>query len=147
MPDKNEKTCVESLIDFALDDKAEHLAIMSNIPADKMATVVGKKGKLIVDGDEGGVFILKVTPYGIFRDASEDDIRNEIWMTDRTFIDIVIGELDPKGARARNEVLVTGDRSLYDAADIIDIFEKWITTKLRPVAQKMMQSIGKGLKT
>lgn len=144
MSDKKQKTVAETLIEFALEDKMEHQAVMARIPAEKLAAAVGRKGKLVVDGDEGGVFIIKLTPYGIFRDNSDRDIRNEIWMTDTTFIDIVIGELEPKTARARGQVLFGGDRSLYDAAEIIDVFEKWMSTKLRPVAQKMMKNIGKG---
>jgi len=139
----SEKTLAETLIDFALEDKMEHQTVMSQLPADKMAAIVGRKGKLIIDGEEGGAFVIKMTPYGIFRDNSDSDVRNEIWMTDATFIDIVIGELEPKTARARGQVLFSGDRSLYDAAEIMDIFEKWIITKLRPVAQKMMKAISK----
>ncbi len=144
MPEEKERTVTETLIDFALEDKVEHQAMMAKLSAEKLASVVGRKGKLIVDGDEGGVFIIKMTPYGIFRDNSTSDLRNEIWMTDATFIDIVIGELEPKTARARGQVLFSGDRSLYDAAEIIDIFEKWIITKLRPIAQKMLRAIGQG---
>ena len=143
MPDEKQKTVVETLVDFALEDKVEHQAVMANLPADKIAAIVGRKGKLIVDGEEGGVFIIKMTPYGIFRDNSDSEIRNEIWMADATFIDIVIGALDPKTARARGQVLFSGDRSLYDAAEIIDIFEKWLLNKLKPVAQKMMKSLSR----
>ena len=142
MPD--EKTVAETLIDFALGDKVEQQAVMARIPAEKLAAAIGRKGKLIIEGDEGGVFIIKLTPYGVFRDNSDKDIRNEVWMTDTTFIDIVIGELDPKTARARGQVLLSGERSLYDAAEIIDIFEKWMSTKLRPIAKKMMKAMPGG---
>lgn len=147
MPDENQKTVAETLVDFALEDKVEHQAVMAQLPTDKLAAVVGRKGKLIVDGEEGGVFIIRMTPYGILKDNSDSEIRNEIWMTDTTFIDIVIGELDPKTARARGQVLFSGDRSLYDAAEIMDIFEKWLLTKLKPIAQKMMKSLAKGSKS
>jgi len=142
MPD--EKTVAETLIDFALGDKVEQQAVMARIPTEKLAAAIGRKGKLIIEGDEGGVFIIKLTPYGVFRDNSDKDIRNEVWMTDTTFIDIVIGELDPKTARARGQVLLSGERSLYDAAEIIDIFEKWMSTKLRPIAKKMMKAMPGG---
>ena len=144
MPDENQKTVAETLVGFALEDKVEHQAVMAQLPTDKLAAVVGRKGKLIVDGSEGGVFIIRMTPYGILKDNSDREIRNEIWMTDTTFIDIVIGALDPKTARARGQVLFSGDRSLYDAAEIIDIFERWLLTKLKPVAQKMMKSLARG---
>ena len=140
---ETEKTLSETLVDFALEDKVEHQAVMATIPAEKLAAVVGRKGKLTIDGEEGGAFTIKMTPYGIFKDDSDSDVRNKIWMTDTTFIDIVIGELEPKTARARGQVLFSGDRSLYDAAEIMDILEKWLITKLRPVAQKMMKAIRK----
>jgi len=144
VPNEKEKTVAETLIDFALEDKVEHQAIMAQLPADKLAAVVGRKGKLIIDGEEGGVFIIRMTPYGIVGENSDEDVRNEIWMTDVTFMDIVIGELDPKTARARGQVLFNGDRSIYDAAEIIGIFEKWIITKLKPIAQKMLKATARG---
>ena len=144
MTSEKQKTVAETLVDFALEDKLEHQAIMTKLPADKLAAVVGRKGKLIVDGEEGGVFIIRMTPYGILKDNSNSDIRNDIWMTDTTFIDIVIGELDPKTARARGQVLFSGERSLYDAAEIMDIIGTWLLTKLKPVAQKMMKSLARG---
>lgn len=138
-------TVAETLIDFALEDKMEHQAVMAKIPAEKLAAVVGRKAKLIIEGDDGGVFIIKMTLYGVFRESDDSDIpRNEIWMTDGTFIDMVLGELDPKTARARGQVLFTGDRSLYDAAEIIEVFEKWMSQKMRPVAQRLMRTMAKG---
>lgn len=142
MPEEKQKTASEILMDFALEDTREHQAVMATLPVEKLAAVIGRRGKLTIDGEEGGVFIIKLTPYGIFKDNKDTDIRNEIWMTDTTFIDIVIGELDPRVARARAQVLFTGDRNLYDAAEIIDVFEKWIHTKLRPVARRLMLSMG-----
>lgn len=144
MPNEKEKTLAETLIDFALQDKTEHQAILAKLPAGKLAAVVGRKGKLIVEGPEGGVFIIKLTPYGVYRDDSSLDVRNEIWMTDITFQDLVVGELDPKTARARGQVLFGGDRSLYDAAEIMDVFEKWMVNKIRPVAQKMIRAMARG---
>ena len=138
-----ERTVAETLIDFALEDKMEHQAVMARIPAEKLAAAVGRKGKLIIEGDEGGVFIIKLTPYGILKENSDTDIRNVIWMTDTTFIDIVIGELDPKTARARGQVLFNGERSIYDAAEIIGLFEQWLSTKLKPVAQKLMKTLAR----
>jgi len=143
MGNEKEKTVAETLVDFALEDKLEHQAVMAQIPAEKLAAVVGRKGKLIIDGPEGGVFIIRLTPYGPVRDYSDEEIRNQIWMADTTFIDIVTGELDPKAARARGQVLFTGDRSLYDAAELIDVFEKWMTTKLRPIAKKLVRAMSR----
>lgn len=142
MPNKKHNTIADTLVSYALEDKVEHQAVMATLPAEKLAVVIGRKAKLIIEGPEGGTFIIKLTPYGVFSD-SDKDIRNNIWMTDDTFIDIIIGELEPKTARARGQVLFTGERSLYDAAEIIDVFERWVITKLRPIAQKMLQTVAR----
>jgi len=147
MPNEKEKTLAETLIDFVLQGKAEHQAVMAKLPAEKLAAVVGRKGKLTVEGPEGGVFIIKLTPYGVYRDDSDTDIRNEVWMTDTTFQDIVVGELEPRTARARGQVLFGGNRSLYDSAEIIDVFEKWMVNKIRPLAQKMIRAMARGKST
>jgi len=141
---QKEPTVAETLIDFALEDKMEHQAVMARIPSEKLAAMVGRKARLIIEGEDGGIFIIKCTLYGVFREYNDSDIRNEIWMTDVTFMDIVIGELDPKAARARGQLLFSGNRSLYDAAEIIEVFEKWMSTKMRPVAQRLIRTMAKG---
>lgn len=143
MPKGKEKTFTETLVEFALENKKEHQQYMAKLSAETLSAVIGRKAKLIVAGEDGGEFIIKVTPYGVFNDDSSSDIRNEIWMTDDVFIDIVIGELDPKVARARGQVLFTGDRSLYDAAEIINVFEEWMSTKLRPIAQRIIRTVAR----
>jgi hypothetical protein len=141
---KKEKTFTETIVEFALEDKREHQAYMSRLPASTLAAVIGRKGKLTVAGDDGGEFIIKITPHGIYSDDSLDGMRNDIWMTDETFIDIVIGELDAKVARARGQILFTGDRSLYDAHEIMMLFEEWMSKKLKPIAQRMMREMAGG---
>lgn len=144
MAKEKEPTVAETLIDFALEDKMEHQAVMASISAEKLAAMVGRKARLIIEGEDGGVFIIKLTLYGVFREDNDTNLRNEIWMSDVTFMDIVIGELDSKTARARGQVLFSGDRSLYDAAEVIEIFEKWMSNKMRPVAQRLMRTMAKG---
>lgn len=142
MTEEKEKTFTETIVEFALEDKREHQSFMSKLPTGTLSAVIGRKGKLIVAGEDGGEFIIKITPHGIFSDDSTDNIRNEIWMTDETFIDIVIGELDAKVARARGQVLFTGDRSLYDAHEIMELFGEWMGKKLKPIAQRIMKMRG-----
>ncbi|MBA7675890.1 hypothetical protein ES703_84129 [subsurface metagenome] len=144
MTEEKEKTFTETIVEFALEDKREHQMFMSKLPADTLSVVIGRKAKLIVAGEDGGEFIIKVTPQGIFSGGPSDNIRNEIWMTDETFIDIVIGELDAKVARARGQVLFTGDRSLYDAHEIMGLFGEWMSAKLRPIAQRIMREVAGG---
>ncbi len=77
----------------------------------------------------------------VFSDDSTEDIRNLVWMDFGTFLNIVIGELDPKVARARDQIQFTGDRSLYDSHEIMGIVEEWLSVKLRPIAQRMVRAM------
>lgn len=144
MTEEKEKTFAEIIVEFALEDKREHQAYMSRLPASAMVAVIGRKAKLTIAGEDGGVFIIQITSQGIFSGGPSDNIRNEIWMTDVTFIDIVIGELDVKVARARGQVLFTGDRSLYDAHEIMGLFGEWMSAKLKPIAQRIMREVAGG---
>lgn len=144
MTEEKEKTFTETIVEFALEDKREHQAYMSKLPASAMAVVIGRKAKLTVAGEDGGEFVIQITSQGIFSGGPSDNIRNEIWMADETFIDIVIGELDVKVARARGQVLFTGDRSLYDAHEIMGLFGEWMSAKLKPIAQRIMREVAGG---
>ena len=141
MPKDKEKTFTETLLEFALENKKEHQQYMAKLSAETLSAVIGRKAKLIVAGEGGGQFIIKVTPYGVFSDDSTEDIRNVIWMDFGTFQDIVIGELDPKVARARDQIQFTGDRSLYDSHEIIRIVGEWMSTKVKPIAQRMVRAM------
>jgi hypothetical protein len=136
-----EKTFTEALVDLALDKKLKHQQYMARLSSETLAAVIGRKGKLIVAGDEGGEFIFKVTPLGVVKDYSTENIRNEVWLEFETFQDIVIGELDPKVARARGLIKFTGDRSLYDSHEIMSIVEEWMKVELKSVAQRIRKAM------
>ncbi len=141
MPKDKEKTFTETLVEFALENPKEHQQYMSKLSAEILSVVIGRKAKLIVAGEDGGEFIFKVTTYGVVKDDSTEGIRNVIWMDFGTFQDIVIRELDPKVARARDQIQFTGDRSLYDSHEIMGIVEEWLSVKLRPIAQRMVRAM------
>lgn len=142
MTKEKEKTFTEMVVEYALRNKAEHQQYMSKLPPERLSAVIGRKGKLIVHGEQGGEFIIRVTRYGVFSDTSSDNIRNKIWMTDDTFEQIVTGKLDPKVARARDQLKFSGDRSLYDAAEIMKVFDQWMNSRLKPIARKILRAMG-----
>ncbi len=142
MTKEKEQTFTEGVVEYALRDKAEHQQYMSKLSPEKLSAVIGRKAKLIVHGEQGGEFIIKVTPHGVFSDTSSDNIRNTIWMTDDTFEQIVTGKLDPKVARAREQLKFSGDRSLYDAEEIMQVFDQWMNSRLTPIARKILQAMG-----
>ena len=83
-------TIAEKVFNFILEDKQMHQKILGELPEDKRAAVTGRKGRLIVTGPEGGSFLMRLTPLGIFKEDNDREVRNEILMTDNTLIGILV---------------------------------------------------------
>lgn len=142
-------TIAEKVFNFILEDKLEQQAIIRDLPPDKRAAVVGRKGRLIVTGPEGGSFIVRLTPQGIFRETGTKDLRNEILMSDDTLLEIMIwiaqfpGEpgLTPRAAYVNGDIRISGDSVLYDAEEIFNTLEKHAFAKMGPIAKAAVQEM------
>jgi len=136
-------TIAEKVFNFILEDKHLHQKILSELPDDKRAAVTGRKGRLIVTGPEGGSFIVRLTPLGIFKEDNDRDIRNEILMTDNTLISIVVWiaklpnnpGMSPRAAYVNGFLKISGDSVLYDAEEIFNALEKHAFAKMQPIAK------------
>lgn len=136
-------TIAEKVFNFILEDKLEQQAILRELPPDKRAAVVGRKGRLTVTGPEGGTFIVRLTPSGIFKETGTKDIRNEILMSDNTLLEILVwiaqlpGEpgLTPRAAYVNGDLRISGESVLYDAEEIFNALEKHAFAKMGPIAR------------
>jgi len=136
-------TIAEKVFNFILEDKQLHQKILGELPEDKRAAVTGRKGRLIVTGPEGGSFIVRLTPLGIFREDNDKDLRNEILMTDNTLIGILtwIAKLpgqpgiSPRAAYTNGFLKISGESVLYDAEEIFLAMEKHAFAKMKPIAR------------
>ncbi len=137
-------TIAEKVFNFILEDKLLHQNILRELPADKRAAVTGRKGRLIVTGPEGGSFIMRLTPLGIFREDNNRDIRNEILMTDDTLISILVWiaklpnnpGISPRAAYTNGFLKISGESVLYDAEEIFNALEKHAFAKMQPIARE-----------
>lgn len=137
------KTIAEKVFGFILEDKLLHQAILRELPPDKRAAVTGRKGRLIVTGPEGGSFIMRLTPLGIFKEDNDREIRNEILMTDNTLIAILewlaqlpnIPGISPRAAYTNGFLKISGESVLYDAEEIFKALEKHAFAKMKPIAR------------
>jgi len=144
-------TIAEKVFDFILEDRLEHQAILRDLPPEKRAAVVGRKGRLIVTGPEGGSFSVRLTPQGIFRETSTKDIRNEILMSDDTLLEIMVwlaqfpGEpgITPRAAYVNGDIRISGDSVLYDAEEIFNALEKHAFAKMSPIARVAVEEMRK----
>jgi len=136
-------TIAEKVFNFILEDKLEHQTILREFPLDKQAAFVGRKGRLIVTGPEGGSFIVRLTPQGIFRETGAKDLRNEILMSDDTLLEILVwiaqlpGEpgITPRTAYVNGDLRISGESVLYDAEEIFTTLEKHAFAKMGPIAR------------
>lgn len=139
-------TIAEKVFNFILDDKQAHQEILSQIPPEKKSAVFGRKGCLHVSGPEGGTFTVRLTPVGIFREDDDSDIRNEIYLSDVTLIEILVWLTDdksdpgisPRTARSQGLIRFKGDRVLYDSEEIFRALEEYAFAKMKPIARIMV---------
>jgi len=152
-------TITEMLFNFILEDKDMHMATLIELSPEKRQAVVGRKGKIIVTGTQGGVFIVRLTPVGIFRDEDESDLRNEVLMDYDTLREIIIWlaqlglpeskkdpmfqGMDPRSAYANGYIRISGDKVLYDAEEILAALEKHAFMKMQPIARYALGSMRK----
>jgi len=145
-------TIAEKVFNYILEDKQEHQAILRELPKDKQDAVVGRKGRLIVTGPEGGSFIVRLTPAGIFKETGTKDLRNEILMSDNTLLEILVwlahlpGEpgITPRAAYVNGDIKISGDSVLYDAEEIFNAMEKHAFAKMGPIARAAVKEMRKG---
>jgi len=142
-------TIAEKVFGFILEDKEGHQAILREMPPDKRAAVLGRKGRLIVTGPEGGSFIIRLTPRGIFREDNDKNLRNEILMSDDTLINILVwiaklpGEpgISPRAAYTNHFIKISGESVLYDAEEIFHALEKHAFAKMQPIARSAVKGM------
>ena len=152
-------TITEMLFNFILEDKAMHMATLMELSPEKRLAVVGRKGQIIVTGSQGGVFIVRLTPVGIFREEDDSDLRNEVLMDYDTLREIIIWlaqlgaprdskdpGLDPRSAYANGYIRISGDKVLYDAEEIFAALEKHAFMKMQPIAKHALAAMRKAAK-
>ncbi len=157
-------TPTEILFNFILEDTNMHMATLMELPSEKRQAVVGRKGKIIVPGPQGGTFIVRLTPVGILPEAGEDDIRNEVLIDYAALREIIIwiaqldlppelkdpmwSGTDPRSAYTNGDIrFVTGDSVLYDAEEIFRALEKHVFLKMKPIAKYLVEVMKKAAKS
>jgi hypothetical protein len=135
-----EATWCEVLMDYLLQDKREHQTVLRKLPLEKRKDVIGRKGELVVDGREGGRWIIRLTPAGAIRETSRSGILHKFWMTEATLQDLILGRLDPREAWDKGLIKISGERILYHSEEIFQALEKWIVDKVRPIGRRILEA-------
>jgi len=98
--------------------------IAPNVPGDIRKAGAGRKGRLFIDGEDGGIFYLRWNGKELVEEEDASGVRNDFYMHSQTLLDLATGELGVREATAAGLIRVTGDRSLYDQEDIAKLLEQ-----------------------
>jgi len=98
--------------------------ISMNVPQKIKAAGAGRKGKLIIEGEDGGIFYLRWNGEELVEEKDSAETRNEFYMHAQTLLDLASGELGVREAAAARLIRVTGGRSIYDSEDIMQLLEQ-----------------------
>lgn len=137
-------TIAEKVFGFVLEDKTMHQLVLKELPEEKQKAFAGRKGKIIVEGPEGGIFIVRLTSQGIFRENNDSDLRNEVKLSDSTLMEILTWlaklpgrkpGLSPRDAYVNGSLRIDGESVLYDAEEIFNALEKHAFNKMQPIAK------------
>lgn len=143
---------VEKVFNFVLEDKEIHKTILKELPPDKQAALVGRKGRITVKGKENdSIFIIRLTARGVFKEDDEEDIRNTIELPEDILMEILIwialegkGGWSPRAAYVNGFLKIEGESVLYDAEEIFSALEKHAFAKMGPIAKEAVKAMGRG---
>lgn len=103
---------------------------------ESLQQVNGRAAQLIIDGLGGGTYDIWFIS-GVLRPKPDDvPLRNTIWLLEDTFFFLVIGKIELGATRARNQILISGETSLYDSIEFQNFWDQ-IVNKLRPVVLRV----------
>ena len=141
--------------------------VLGEFAEEKKAQGYGRAGEVIVDGPEGGVFQLWFTSEGLDWKPPDVPVRTRIYMKEGTLLRLITPrislpeivklltkmrhmeqviatvmsyppELDVRIALANKLILVGGEKPLYDAAEIRDIWTRVVHRVFYPMTVKAM---------
>jgi len=112
--------------------------VAPDVPEELKRAVAGRKGALHIggglfpDAPDGCLIYLRWDGEHLVEDPTPDGVRNDFYLEPQTLLDLTSGELDPREAVAARLVVIGGDRSIYDAEDILRVLTQ-LVEKMRKV--------------
>lgn len=133
-------TWCDVLMGYILEDKKEHQAILGKLPLDKRKDIIGRKGQLIIEGPDGGSWIIRLTSIGAVRETSKSGILHKFRMREETLQDLILERLEPREAWSKGLIRITGEHMLYHSEELFQALENWIIGKIRLVGRKLLEA-------
>ena len=96
------------------------------MPEEMKVAGKGRKGQIIITGEDGCSLYLRWDGEHLVEDPDEDGVRNTFELASQTLLDLIEGELQPREAIAARLVIITGDRAIYDSEDILRVLTELV---------------------
>ena len=126
---------------YLLEDKREHQVVLAKLPPEKRKDVLGRKGELIITGDGGGSWIIRLTAHGPVKENTRTGIMHKFSLSEETLQDMILERLDPREAWDKGLINITGSRTLYHSEEIFQALEQWIIRKVRPIGRRVLATL------
>lgn len=111
--------------------------VLKLFPEEKRLEGHGRAADLLIDTKEGiRVYKLWFTKEkGVEWRPSEIEARNIIYMSEKTFEDLIMGWITPKEAIEYGLVKISGLKALYDSVEFAEVWEKVSENLIKPIAE------------
>jgi hypothetical protein len=133
-----ERQWVRPLLERAMALQRE---LLKEYPLEKRAEGHGRAACLIVEG-QGTYYLVFDKNNGLQWKPDGMPVRNTIWTTESALQDLLLGRVSLDEAVRHGLVKVSGEHSLYDTGEFLEIWEKVVERILRPLVDRAAQAAG-----
>jgi len=123
---------------------AEEASVLDMFPNSKKTEAAGRSCSLLIDWEkENGwgivVYDFWFTPdHGVQWKPADVPVRNQVYMTMKTFYALVRGWAEPEAARMHGLIQIAGDSSFYDALEFQHIWTAIHERLLKPIVERAL---------
>jgi putative sterol carrier protein len=121
--------------------------IINMVPSEKRDGASGRSAALLIDWEGQHDWHVKTysfwftAEHGVQWKPKEVELRNEIYMSEKTFYALTRGWIEPESARMHGDIKIAGDNSFYDGLEFQHIWKQIKDKLLKPIVDKAVGAV------
>jgi hypothetical protein len=131
---------------------AQEESVLNMVSPEKKRDASGRSCTLLIDWEKENGW--KIVPYDFWFTADHGvqwkpegvPVRNEIYMSMKTFYALMRGWIDPETARMHGLIRISGERGFYDALEFNKIWDAISEKLLKPIIERSLVPTMEGSK-